>query len=120
MPEIGWHFYGDLGKIDVGMAELKVVGRTHRKVKTIERLRVESMKRQIEEVIDCLEGRREQHRGDAKLGYAALEVLIGLLESARLGDVVNMPVTQTRYPLDIMVGQPAPGSARPQQQQAAR
>lgn len=99
VPEIGWHFYGDLGKIDVAMGHLDVVGRRHKRVTRIERPRIQSMQRQHEEVAECLDDSARPHRGDARHGYAALEVVIGLLESARTREVVRTPVAQLGYPL---------------------
>ena len=113
VPDIGWHLYGDKGKIDVGMLELTVVGVSHPKPKRYEYPRVESMTRQVEELVACLEGREKQHRGDARLGYAAMEILIGLLESARTGDVVHAPVAQMAYPLDLAEPRPAQGPQLP-------
>ena len=59
-----------------------------------------SLETQLEQIIDRLEGRRERHRGDGDMGYATMGVLIGLRESALIGDVLSMQVGQIRFQPD--------------------
>lgn len=99
----GWHFYGDLGSIDVmDLASLRVVGRRHKRPKLYEHVRISPMEDQLRELVACLDEPSRAHRGDASRGYAAMEVVMGLLESARLGEIVRVPVTQLAYPLDLL------------------
>jgi len=59
------------------------------------------MRMQMLELVGCLDGRIDRHRSDAERGYAAMQVLMGLLEAARLGEVVSFPVRRDEYPLDV-------------------
>ena len=101
-PEVGWYFEGDRGRMDVRIEALRVTGKGHRKAKTIRRAGIFSMRAQMEEIVACIQDPACTHRGEAKKGYAAMEVLVGLLESARIEQAVQMPVTQMAYPLDLM------------------
>ena len=93
-----WHFEGEGGSLDVGMES--VVVKANGRSQTHRRVRVRSMQDQMSELVACLDDPSRTHRGAGELGYTAMEALIGILESARLGEPVAMPVAQMAYPLD--------------------
>jgi predicted dehydrogenase len=57
---------------------------------------------QARELIEWIEGKVE-HRGEATNGRAAVEIIMGIYESARLHEVVQMPVRTRCSPLEAMI-----------------
>jgi predicted dehydrogenase len=57
---------------------------------------------QARELVEWIEGKTE-HRGDAKHGCAAIEIIMAIYESARMHEVVQMPVRTLSSPLDVMI-----------------
>ncbi|MBM3265429.1 MAG: Gfo/Idh/MocA family oxidoreductase [candidate division Zixibacteria bacterium] len=57
---------------------------------------------QARELADWIEGRVE-HRGEASHGRAAVEIIMAIYESARMHEVVQMPVRTRISPIDVMV-----------------
>lgn len=74
---------------------------------------VENYVRQVRESVDWLDGALDRHRGDAAHGYATLEILMGIYESARLRETVTMPVETRLNPLDLLVESGALPVTRP-------
>ena len=58
---------------------------------------------QYQELIDWIEGRADDHRGNAVQGRYTLEIMMAIFESLRIKNVVNMPLTTRKCPLDMMV-----------------
>ena len=58
---------------------------------------------QAEELADWVEGKIDSHRGDSINGFKAVEMACAIYDSARLHEVVNLPLETRDYPLDIMV-----------------
>ena len=58
---------------------------------------------QYQEMIDWIEGRVEDHRGNAIQARYTLEIMMAIFESLRIKNVVEMPLTTRACPLDIMV-----------------
>jgi predicted dehydrogenase len=57
---------------------------------------------QVRELVSWIEGKTE-HRGDAKNGRAAVEIIMAIYESARMHEVVQMPVRTRCSPLELMI-----------------
>jgi predicted dehydrogenase len=57
---------------------------------------------QAKELADWIEGTAE-HRGEATNGRAAVEIIMAIYESARLHEVVQMPVRTRCSPIDVMI-----------------
>ncbi|MBI4531598.1 MAG: Gfo/Idh/MocA family oxidoreductase [Candidatus Latescibacteria bacterium] len=57
---------------------------------------------QARELIEWIEGNVE-HRGRAENGRAAVEIIMAIYESARMHEVVTMPVRTRCSPLDVMI-----------------
>jgi len=108
VAQIGWHLIGERGRMDVDLEGVRVSGQNPR---TIQRLRVESMQDQLAGVVDALAGSGAGHRGEAARGFQAMEILIGILESARQGAPIPVPVTQMEYPLGVEESAAAASSA---------
>jgi predicted dehydrogenase len=51
-------------------------------------------------IIDWIEGRDDDYRGQAKYGFAALEVMMAVYESARCHERVHLPLLTRANPLD--------------------
>lgn len=60
--------------------------------------------KQVEELIEWIEGGPE-HRGAAKNGRAAVEIMMALYQSARVNQVVRLPLDETGYPLELMINE---------------
>ena len=58
---------------------------------------------QYQEMIDWIEGRVEDHRGNARQARYTLEIMMAIFESLRIKNVVKMPLTTRECPLDMMV-----------------
>jgi predicted dehydrogenase len=57
---------------------------------------------QARELVEWIEGKKE-HRGDARHGRAAVEIIMAIYESARMHEVVQMPVRTRANPLELMI-----------------
>ena len=58
---------------------------------------------QAQGIVDWLDGRVEDYRGEATKARATVEIMMALYESARLHEVVRMPLKTKVYPLDLLV-----------------
>lgn len=59
--------------------------------------------RQAYAICEWLEGKIEDYRGEAKHGRAALEIMMGVYESARMRERVRLPLQTRANPLDVAV-----------------
>jgi predicted dehydrogenase len=57
---------------------------------------------QATELVEWIEGGPE-HRGEAKHGRAAIEIIMAIYESARMHEVVQLPLRTHANPLDLMI-----------------
>ena len=58
---------------------------------------------QVDELADWIEGKIEVHRGEARHGFQALQMIHAIYESARCHERVAMPLQTRLNPLDLMV-----------------
>jgi len=58
---------------------------------------------QADELADWIEGKVDTHRGRGENGYKALEMLMGVYESARRHEQVMLPLHTRLNPLDLMI-----------------
>ena len=56
-------------------------------------------------IVDWLEDKIEDYRGEARHGRATLEILLAIYESARRHQVIRLPMKTLVNPLDLMVEQ---------------
>ncbi|MCL4860011.1 MAG: Gfo/Idh/MocA family oxidoreductase [Caldilineaceae bacterium] len=54
-------------------------------------------------IVDWIEGKVEDYRGQAQYGFAALEVMMAVYESARCHERVHLPLQTRANPLDVAV-----------------
>jgi hypothetical protein len=59
--------------------------------------------RQTKELLAWIDGKAETHRCSAQSARVTVEIMMALLESARLNEVVHLPLTQSGYPLQLMI-----------------
>jgi predicted dehydrogenase len=64
---------------------------------------VEGASGQADELADWIEGKADDHRGNGLNGYKALEMLMGVYESARCHEKVILPLQTRLNPLDLMI-----------------
>ena len=57
---------------------------------------------QAAELVEWIEDGPE-HRGEAKHGRAAVEIIMAIYESARMHEVVQLPLRTHANPLDLMI-----------------
>lgn len=108
----GGMFYGSDGILDLDESRVRLLsGRTGR---WEERRREgeDASVAQARELVDWIEGRVE-HRGRAGNGRAAVEIIMAIYESARMHEVVTMPVRTQASPLDVMIDEGALPVERP-------
>jgi len=58
---------------------------------------------QHQEFIDWMDDKIETHRNNGRRARVTMEIMMSLYESARLSDVVELPLTTRENPLDLMV-----------------
>lgn len=58
---------------------------------------------QYQELIDWMEGKIPDHRGNGRQARYTLEIMLAFYESLRIKNVVTMPMENKESPLDIMV-----------------
>lgn len=58
---------------------------------------------QARELVEWIEGKTEEHRGQGENGRAAIEIIMAIYESARMHEVVSMPVRTKCSPIDVMI-----------------
>jgi hypothetical protein len=58
---------------------------------------------QANAICDWLEGKLDDYPGQARHGKAALEIMMGVYESARLHERVSLPLQTRANPLDVAV-----------------
>lgn len=54
-------------------------------------------------IVNWIEGKDEDYRGQAKYGKAALEIMMAVYESARCHERINLPLLTRANPLDVAV-----------------
>lgn len=64
---------------------------------------VENFVLQARSLTAWLDGDLDDHPGDARHGYAALEILMAIYESTRMHEVTRMPLATRVNPLDLLV-----------------
>jgi predicted dehydrogenase len=114
----GAHIYGSRGMLNVTTTELQLLNgetggawQTHQpdgKFFTVaergDRFEwEEGGAGQADELADWIEGKVESHRNHGTNGYKALEMLMGVYESARRHEQVRLPLQTRVNPLDLMV-----------------
>ena len=100
----GGTFYGSEGTLDLDQHKFQLLS-TNSQSKGWEEHTPEGEEphiAQARELIEWIEGKVE-HRGEASNGRAAVEIIMAIYESARLHEIVQMPVKTRCSPLEVMI-----------------
>lgn len=105
---INCHFYGTEGMLTVDENTVRLMNAETNGWRTISEGSPEHTFRdaflaQAYGIVDWIEGRVEDYRGEARKAYAVLEIMMALFESARLKEVTRLPLATRLNPLDLMV-----------------
>ena len=60
---------------------------------------------QTRELIAWIEGDIEEHRNSGRTARVTVEIMMALYESARLHQVIHLPLEEKEYPLDLMIAE---------------
>ena len=108
----GGTFYGSDGILDLDEARVRLLSGRTGQWEERRREGEEPSVAQARELVDWIEGKVE-HRGRAENGMAAVEIIMAIYESARMHEVVTMPVRTQVSPLDVMIDEGALPVERP-------
>jgi UDP-N-acetyl-2-amino-2-deoxyglucuronate dehydrogenase len=100
---INFQITGSEGILDVDEDNVKLLNGSSGGWQTIEFSREDPFVRQAQGVVDWLDGKVEDFRGEGTKGRATLEILMAIYESVRTHGVVWMPLKTRENPLDLMV-----------------
>ncbi len=100
--DYGGLIYGTDGIIDLTEQRVRVLNSRSAEWKECQAGNENPWEAQIRELISWIEGKTE-HRGNAKHGRAAVEIIMAIYESARMHEVVQMPVRTLCSPLELMI-----------------
>ena len=101
--EFGCHIYGSEGQLFVTFDELLLQSKDRKGWQQMHLTPVKEHGAAIAELIACLNGQVEQHRGNAYQARMTMEILMAIFESVRTHGVVRPPITVSESPLDLMV-----------------
>jgi len=57
----------------------------------------------VQELIDWMEGKVDEHRSSGRQARYTIEIMMAIYESLRINNVVNMPLETRESPLDLMI-----------------
>ena len=99
----GGTVYGEDGILDVSETRVRLLSSKTGTWEERPSVGEDNSVRQARELADWLDGTLEAYRGEANNGRAAVEIIMAIYESARLHEVVQMPVRTHASPIDVMV-----------------
>ncbi|MGH2458682.1 MAG: Gfo/Idh/MocA family protein [Chloroflexota bacterium] len=100
---INFQITGADGILDVDEDRVKLFNATTNGWQTIEFQRRDPFVGQAQGIVDWLDGKVEDYRGEGQQAHATLEILMSIYESARTNSVVRMPLQTRVNPLDLMI-----------------
>ena len=95
--------YGEDGILDVSEARVRMLSSKTGTWEERPSVGEDNSVCQARELADWLDGTLGTYRGQASNGRAAVEIIMAIYESARLHEVVQMPVRTHASPIDVMV-----------------
>ena len=101
--ELNTTVYGTEGTLHVEGNDVRYMNGGTNGWREVENEKNDASVGQARGVVDWIEGRAKDYRGEAQKARAAIEVMMAIYESARLHEVVRMPLGTRAYPLDLMV-----------------
>ena len=99
----GGTVYGEDGILDVSEARVRMLSSKTGTWEERPSVGEDNSVCQARELADWLDGTLGTYRGQASNGRAAVEIIMAIYESARLHEVVQMPVRTHASPIDVMV-----------------
>jgi predicted dehydrogenase len=104
-PVLGGTVYGSEGMVFVEDNTARYMNGTTKGWVDVENEDNDPFVGQAQGVVDWVEGRisDEEFRLEAQKGRAAIEIMMAIFESARLHEIVRMPLETRVLPLDLMV-----------------
>lgn len=100
---INFQIIGSEGVLDVDENTVRLMNAETRGWRTLDNPKNNPFEEQAKGIVDWLEGRVEDYRGEAKKARGTLEVMMALYESARRHEVTRLPLPTRANPLDLMV-----------------
>lgn len=100
---INFQITGSDGILDVDEDSVKLFNAKTSGWQTIELQHRDPFVGQAQGIVDWLDGKVEDYRGEGQKARATLEILMSIYESVRTHSVVRMPLQTKVNPLDLMV-----------------
>jgi UDP-N-acetyl-2-amino-2-deoxyglucuronate dehydrogenase len=100
---INFQIVGTDGVLDVDENTVRLMNAETQGWKQIDVPKNDPFVGQAHGIVDWLEGRVEDYRGEATKARATVEIMMALYESVRRHEVVRMPLRTKVYPLDLLV-----------------
>ena len=100
---INFQIVGTEGVLDVDENTVRLMNAGAAGWQTLDNPHNDPFAGQAQGIVDWLDGRVEDYRGEATKARATVEIMMALYESARLHEVVRMPLKTKVYPLDLLV-----------------
>ncbi|MSR81405.1 MAG: Gfo/Idh/MocA family oxidoreductase [Candidatus Latescibacteria bacterium] len=98
----GGIFYGSEGTLELDEQKVRLLNSTTGKWEERVVQGEDPSVAQARELVEWIEGKTE-HRGRAENGRAAVEIIMAIYESARMHEVVSLPLKTRTSPIDLMV-----------------
>ena len=100
---INCHIEGTDGILDIDENAVRLFNAETNGWRTIENPRNNPFVDQAQGLVDWLDGKVEDYRGEGEKARAVIEIMMAIYESARCHEVVQMPLQTRLAPLDLMV-----------------
>jgi hypothetical protein len=100
---INYQIVGSSGVLDVDENNVRLMNAETNGWRVISEGRDDPFAGQARGIVEWLDGKVEDYRGEAKKARATLEVMMALYESARCHEVVRLPLQTRANPLDLLV-----------------
>ena len=101
--QINCFMVGSQGMLDIKENDVRLFSAQSGGWRPLENVQNDPSCDQAQGIVDWLEGKVEDYRGEAQQGRAVVEIMMAVFESARCHEVVRMPLQTRLSPLDLMV-----------------
>jgi len=100
---INFQIVGSDGVLDVDENNVRLMNAETGGWRTLEFEKNDPFAGQARGIVDWLDGKVEDYRGEATKARPTVEIMMALYESARRHEVIRMPLKTRVYPLDLLV-----------------
>jgi predicted dehydrogenase len=100
---INFQITGSEGVLDVDEDTVRLLNASTNGWQTIDHEKADPFVAQAHGVVDWLDGKVDDYRGEGRKARATLEILLAIYESVRTNGVVRMPLKTRENPLDLLV-----------------